>query len=216
MNYYILGLILSYSVLFAAIAGVIRFKYILRDFYPFLFVIFLGAINELISTIRVYNTGSNAINGNVYVLVEYLLIMYQFFKWDLFRRYFFFILAAAGLLVWLTDNFMINSIVQNNSLFRTFYSIVIVVLSTNELSKLLVYVRGPLIKNATFLICITFLFYYGCKAFVEAFNAFHIGFSRNLLLNLWIILYFVNAIANLLYAIAILWIPRKREFILPY
>ncbi len=111
---------------------------------------------------------------------------------------------------------MLNSIVQNNSLFRTFYSLVIVMLSTNELSKLLVYERGPLAKNATFLICITFLFYYGCKAFVEAFNAFHIGFSHNLLLNLWIILYFVNAIANLLYAIAILWIPRKREFILPY
>lgn len=216
MNYYILGLILSYSVLFGAIAGIIRFKYIVRDFYPFLFVIFLGAVNELISTVRIYNVGTNAINGNVYVLVEYLLIIYQFFKWDLFRRRFLFFLAAVGIFIWATDNFILNSIVQNNSLFRTFYSLVIVMLSTNELSKLLVYERGPLIKNATFLICITFIFYYGCKAFVEAFNAFHIGFSHNLLLNLWIILYFVNAIANLLYAIAILWIPRKREFILPY
>lgn len=216
MHHYILALVLSYSVLFGAIAGIIRFKYIIRDFYPFLFVIFLGAVNELISTVRIYNVGTNAINGNVYVLVEYLLIIYQFFKWDLFRRRFLFFLAAAGIFIWATDNFILNSIVQNNSLFRTFYSLVIVMLSTNELSKLLVYERGPLIKNATFLICITFLFYYGCKAFVEAFNAFHLGFSHNLLWNLWIILYFVNAIANLLYAIAILWIPRKREFILPY
>lgn len=216
MHHYIYSIVLNYTIVIAAIAGIIRFKYILSDVYPFLFIIFVGTINELISTARIHNMGSNAINSNVYVLLEYLLVMYQFFKWDLFTLRSFALLAAAGLVMWLTDNFVLNTIVQNNSLFRSFYSFVIVILSTNQLSKLLVYERGPLFKNATFIICITFLIYYGCKAFVEAFNAFHIGFSYDLLWNLWIILYFVNAIANILYAIAILCIPRKREFILPY
>jgi len=33
---------LNYSILIAAIIGIIRFKSIIRDYYPFIFIIWLG------------------------------------------------------------------------------------------------------------------------------------------------------------------------------
>jgi hypothetical protein len=109
-----------------------------------------------------------------------------------------------------------NSLTQNNSLFRAFYSLIIVFLSIDQINKLIVFEYSNLFKNAAFIICITFLFYYGCRSFVEAFNAFHVGLTAGILGNLWIIMYFVNAIANIFYAIAIICIPTKQVFTLPY
>ncbi len=216
MHHYVLGLFLTFSIALPGIAGIIRFRQILWDYYPFLFLIFLGLANELVSIISIHISGTNAINGNVYVLLEYILLLYQFLKWNSLTIRMLRLMAIAGILLWITDNFIFSQIVQNNSLFRSCYSLAIVFLSIDRLNKLLIYEKGALLKNATFLICVTFLIYYGCKAFVEAFNAFHLGLSHMILWNLWIILYFVSAIANIFYAIAILCIPRKREFILPY
>ena len=216
MHNFAISIVLNLSVVFAAIIGMIRFKYIISDYYPFLIIIWLGLVNELLSLVIVYNIRSNAINSNVFVLLEYLLILLQFYKWDGSGTRNYYLIGCIGFLVWITDNFIINSITENNSLFRVFYSLTIVFFSINQLNKLIIYEKGNLVKNATFIICISFLFYYGCKAFVEAFNVVHLGLSYIFLWNLWIILYFVNVIANLIYAIAILCIPTKQEFTLPY
>jgi len=142
--------------------------------------------------------------------------VYQFYKWNDNGLKKYVILALLGLAVWSADNLVLNSITHNNSLFRAFYSFLVVFFSIDQVNKLVIYERGPLFKNPMFIICITFLLYYGFKAFVESYNMFHLGLSKTLLRDLWIILYFVNGIANLLYAIAVLWIPTKVKFILPY
>ena len=216
MHNYILAIVLNYSIVITAIAVIMKFKTMLNSYWPFMGIIFLGLINETISLVSIYSAGTNAVNGNIYVLLEFMLIIYQFFKWDSISKRTFFILAITGIIIWVTDNFILSSISQNNSLFRTIYSLIIVFLSINKLNMLIIYENGYLLKNATFIICITFLVYYGCKAFVEAFNALHLGLNHNILGELWIIMYFVNAVANILYAIAILCIPRKQKFILRY
>ena len=216
MHSFIFSIVLNHSIIIAAIIGMVRFRYIIRNFYPFLFIIWLGLINESLSLVMIFSTRNNAINSNVFVVLEYLLILFQFYKWNGgdSRKYYF--LACLGLIVWIADNFIINTITQNNSLFRSIYSLIIVFFSINQVNKIMIYEKGILIKNAMFIICITFLFYYGCKTFVEAFNVFHLGLSNLFLWNLWIILYFVNVIANVLYALALLCIPTKQEFTLPY
>lgn len=216
MHNFIISVVLNLSVAFPAIIGLTRFRFISSDYYPFIIVICLGLFSELLSIVMVYNTGSNAINSNIFVLLEYGLILFQFYKWNYnsFKKYYVF--ALLGFTVWCIDNFFINSIIENNSLFRVFYSFVIVFLSIDQLNKIIVNEKNVLFKNAMFAICIGFLFYYTCKAFVEVFNAVHLGLSYNFLWNLWIILYFVNVVSNVIYALAILCIPRKHEFTLPY
>jgi hypothetical protein len=217
MSSFLLEIALNYSILIAAIIGIIRFKSIIRDYYPFIFIIWLGVFNETLSLVLIFTLGRNTVNSNIFVLLEYLLIVYQFYKWNNkkgLKKYV--ILALLGLAVWSADNLVLNSITHNNSLFRAFYSFLVVFFSIDQVNKLVIYERGPLFKNPMFIICITFLLYYGFKAFVESYNMFHLGLSKTLLRDLWIILYFVNGIANLLYAIAVLWIPTKVKFILPY
>ena len=216
MDNYIIRVVFNHSIIIAVIIAMIRFKSIISDYYPFIFVIWLGLVNESLSLIMIYSTRSNAINSNVFVLLEYGLILFQFYKWNDSNSKKYYLLAGLGLLIWIADNFIINSIAQNNSLFRVFYSFVIVFFSIDQVNKMIIYEKGVLLKNAMFIICITFLFYYGCKAFVEAFNVFHSALSNMLLKNLWIILYFVNVIANVLYALAILCLPTKQKFTLPY
>ncbi|MGN6195276.1 MAG: hypothetical protein ACTHOB_10080 [Ginsengibacter sp.] len=216
MSSFLLEIALNYSIIGAAIIGIIRFQSIIRDYYPFIFIIWLGVINETLSLIFIFTLGSNTVNSNIFVLLEYLLVVYQFYKWNDKGLKKYVILALLGLAVWSADNLILNSIHHNNSLFRAFYSFLIVFFSIDQVNKLIIYERGPLLKNPMFIICITFLLYYGFKAFVESYNMFHLGLSKALLRDLWIILYFVNGIANLLYALAVLWIPTKVKFILPY
>jgi hypothetical protein len=216
LNNYIADIILNHSIILAAIIGMIRFKFISSDFYPFLFFIWAGLANDSLSLAIIANGGSNTANSNIFVLLELALVLFLFYKWNGGKIKKYYILGGLGLAIWAADNFMLHSIWRNNSLFRVFYSFAIVFLSIDQVNKILVFERGPLLKNAMFLICITFLFYFGCKAFVESFNIFHLSLSNAFLRNLWMTLYFINFIANLLYAVAILWIPTKQKFSLPY
>lgn len=212
MDGFALNILLSYSVIIPAIIGIIRFTSISCIYYSFIFLIWLGFINETLSIILVYTLKSNTINSNIYVLIEYFFILFQLYKWngsDIKKNYFF---VALGLAIWIGDNLIINAGNGNNSIFRIFYSLVIVFFSINMINKLIIYERKNLLKNAIFLICISFLLYYGCKAFVEVFNAFHLGLSDIFNRNIFKILYFANLISNIMYAIAILCIPRKQEF----
>ena len=184
----------------------------MADYYPFVFFIWLGLFNEILSLFLIYNYQSNAANSNLYVLLEYMILLLQFYKWNNkgIKKYYW--LAAIGMAVWITDNFIINTLSQNNSIFRVFYSFVILFFSIDQLNKLLVFEYGNLLKHPIFIACITFVFYYGFNVFVESFNMVHLGLNPAILRNLWIILYFVNGTANLLYAIAVLCIPTKIKF----
>jgi len=212
MQIYLLRIFFNYSIIIAAIIAIVRFKSIMADYYPFVFFIWLGLFNEILSLFLIYNYQSNAANSNLYVLLEYMILLLQFYKWNNkgIKKYYW--LAAIGMAVWITDNFIINTLSQNNSIFRVFYSFVILFFSIDQLNKLLVFEYGNLLKHPIFIACITFVFYYGFNVFVESFNMVHLGLNPAILRNLWIILYFVNGTANLLYAIAVLCIPTKIKF----
>ena len=209
---YLLMTLFNYSIIIAAIIAIVRFKSIMADYYPFVFFIWLGLFNEILSLFLIYNYQSNSANSNIYVLTEYMILLMQFYKWNNKDIKKYYVLAAIGIAVWITDNFIINTLSQNNSVFRVFYCFVILFFSIDKLNKLLVFEYGNLLKHPMFIICVTFVFYYGFKAFVESFNMVRLGLNPAILRDLWIILYFVNGTANLLYAIAVLCIPTKLKF----
>lgn len=212
MNDFVLHILLNHSITLAAVIAFFRFKKIGQSFHPFVFFIWLGFANETLSLILIYTIRSNAVNSNVYVLIEYIMILWQFYKWNnsAIRNYYFF--AALGLVIWIADNLIINTIDGNNSLFRITYSFITVFFSIDQINKLIIYDRGGLIRSAAFQICIAFLIYYSCKTFVEVFNAFHLNISDVFSRRVFMPLYFINLLSNIIYAIAVLCIPSKREF----
>lgn len=203
-----------YSILLPSVAAIIRYKSVLKDFRPFFWLLWIGLFNETISLISVYTIRSNMVNSNIYVLLEYGLILFLFYRWSESRPGRFIVLGGAGLMVWLLDNVVMHRLTGNNSLFREFYSFVIVFLSTEVIFRVLVNEMSALYKNAMFLISVGFLFYFGFKAYVESFNVLHIGLRKETLNTLWKFLYFVNVVANLIFTTAVLCMPKKQKFII--
>jgi len=216
MNHTLLTVFLNHSIIIAAVIAFFRFKSISDSYYPFIILIWLGLLNESISLALISNGYSNTVNSNIYVLFDYLLILWQFYKWNTSGPSRYYIVAVIGLIVWIADNFLMNSPDQNNSAFRVFYSFIVLFFSIDKMNSIIIFENLRISKNAIFLICVGFIFYYTLKACVESFNMFHPGLTRILLRKFWLILYIANFITNLLFALAVLWIPKRQRFILPY
>jgi hypothetical protein len=161
-------------------------------------------------------TGCNTINSNIYVFIEYCLILLLYYRWSERGKARYLVLGVSGLIVWVLDNIVIHHITENNSLFREFYSFIIVFLGIEVIFRVLVYETSVVYKNAMFLIAVAFVFYFGFKTYVESFNVLHIGMSSETLNILWEILYFVNVVANLIFTTAVLCMPKKQKFIILY
>lgn len=215
MNYF-LKEGLSYAIVIPVLFGLIKLRRIDRDYLPLLIFLFLGLLAELVSTYQINRGGSNAIVSNIYVLFESLLIVWQFNKWGLFAR-------AKGLFpffetfftaFWLFENFYLSSIDVFSSYFRVVYSFAIVLMSIHTINIVILNENKSILLNPSFLACIAFILYFTYKVLVEIFWLYGLNGSDQFRGHIYNIMAYVNLLANLIYAFAILWVPRKQEYIL--
>ncbi|HWR32139.1 MAG TPA: hypothetical protein VN451_01330, partial [Chitinophagaceae bacterium] len=128
---------LGYSIVIAAAIGLMRYKSILPAYRPFIYIILLGFLDHNLSVILNETIRNNAVNSNIYVLLESLLYIW-FFKnlGGFFKKmtvfYFLFIFL---IIVWGYDNLIRNNLSTTNSLFRIVYSFVLIFLSIEQLNK---------------------------------------------------------------------------------
>src|ERR1700689_3928862 len=74
--------LVSISIVFPFIAGLIRFRRIGKSYQPFFILVVVGVVTELINGYVCYvKHHSNAVISNVYTLVEWILILWQFRVW---------------------------------------------------------------------------------------------------------------------------------------
>jgi len=217
MNYTIAA-IFSFSIFIAAIIGLIRFKGISPVYYPFLYCLWIGATNELLSYILIRMGHSTAINISIYVLAESLLFTWQFKNWGLFKRskILFPILLLCLVLFWSIEVFFIEGSKNTISYFRIFHSFLISIMSLNIINEQLNLEKKNILKNSIFLICIVFVIYFTCDVIVGLFWLYGLHMSRQFQFNLAVIIIYINLFANLIYALAVLWMPLKHRFTLPY
>lgn len=217
MNFFLLNEISTYSILIAAILSLARYRKSIPLYRTFLWLIWLQTANELLSMALVYIFGTNMINANIYVLLEYALLLLLFYRWNLDsspKKYVW--LMAVGILVWVSDNMVLHSPNTINSLFRVFYSIIILFLSIHLINRLILNEKNRLISNPQFLVCLAFVIFYSYKAFIETFYILQPPLTKLFYLELFQVLLFVNLFTNLIYAFVILCLPTKRAFSLPY
>ncbi len=209
---------LGFSIFIAGILGLVRLKKIHRIYYPFLLCIWLACINEILSFILIKYHHNTIVNNNIYVLVESLLIIWLFKNTGLFRKskVLFYVMILLLPAVWLIDNFFIAGAAALDNYFRIFYSFVIVLMSIATLNRLVVTNRKNLLKDATFLLCIGFILYFTYKILVHAFWIYGLTTSQAFILKVYTLLLYIDCITNLLYALAILWMPKKLAFTLPF
>ena len=214
MSLYYVSLLSALSIVVPFITAMCRIKVLGKKYRPMVILLTIGLLNEVFSSIVVTYYNNNALNGNLYVLIEYLLIIWQFNRFRVMSRGFRTFIISLGIGIWLTDNFILHSLTQNNSLFRMLASLCIVYLSMDKASQLLFFNGPVLFKNTDLLICLGFFGFFTIKTYVEIFNTFTIPVKLEFYEGMWTILAIFNFITNILLTFAIICFRQKQEYII--
>jgi hypothetical protein len=185
-------------------------------FHPFVILLWVGAVNETSSyVLRQFNLDFNAWFRIVYTLLEFYLICWQFKKWGLFQRGKNLVLLLQILLtmVWIWGKL----IHPNYKFFDSYFTIaddyIILLLCISMINKLIFNSRELLVRNPVFIICMGYLIYFAYSAFTESFWIH--GNLTEFSFRVYLIMYYINMLQNILFAIAICMIPPRPRFILP-
>lgn len=212
MHWYYVTLISACSVACPVAATLVRFKRMKCKYLPLTLLMGLAAVNEMISIFSSCRGTFTSVNGNIYVLIEFFIIVWLFQRLcSGLSRKFLITIAVTGLIVWIADNLVVNSLHSNNSLFRMLASFVIVFLSMDKINQAVLSGGFVQTSRADLVLCSGFLVYYTYKAFVEAFHLFPLHPDKSFYIILWIILGIINMIVNALFTIAILCISTKKR-----
>lgn len=215
MALYYVHIFLNLTVLLAAAAALLRKRLMPVYLFPFCLLLLIASCNELLSLYLVTTKRFNAVNGNSYVLLEFLLLCLQFHYWAVLSRSKLVVCVSIGIIIWCTDNFVFSAITNNNSLSRISFAFLFVFFSIDMINRHIVFGKDSRYNISTLIIVIGLLMFFACKAYVEVFNAFNLGFSTAFYAHIWFTLSVVNAAVNIMYTIAMLCIPRKQEFLWP-
>ena len=152
------------------------------------------------------------------MLAEGLLLLWLVHNWGRLNHKVvnLFTLSALFVITWIIDNFFLHTIHTINSIYRVVYAFVLVFLFVDQINYIIVHERGNILKEASFIISVSFVFYFSYKAFIEVFYMFHISMSDDFYANIFNIMKVANIITNCTLGIAILWISKKQKFTLPY
>jgi hypothetical protein len=217
MSSHALVLISGYSVLLAAVIGFLRYRKVTRDDRPFFFIVWIAGISEIMSAVLTSAMHSTSVNNNIYVLIEALLYAWLFDRWGSLSRKKNRLLVLQGfiVLVWILDNLILHRLTHTNSLFRIVSSFIMVFLAINQINQLITTERGNLMRNSRFLISAGMVIFFSYKAIIETFFWIQLPFSDTFYIYVLLIMDYVNLFVNLIFALAGLWIPTRRKFILP-
>lgn len=215
MNFYLFA-IFSYSILIAAGLGLYRLKKINTDYYPFIIYTILASFNEIYSYIIVTQYGlSNNANNNIYTLLEALIITWQFLRWGFFTRknWLYYFLQSLFLTIWLFDLYWFAGLFSLFHHYRIYYAIVLVLICLASVNRLVFDNTQSLFKSTRFLVCAAFIILYTFKVITEAFWLYGLKHSDIFLFKVYGLFAYLNLIINLLFILAVLWIPKKPRFI---
>lgn len=119
------------------------------------------------------------------------------------------LLLGLGFL-WITENILFNKIETFSPWFRVTYAFVTVLLSINEINYLIVQDNKNLIRNARFLVCLGFIIFFIYQIIYEA--SLFVGSDTVFSLQVIFMFNYINAFVNLIYAIAVLFVPVKPSY----
>jgi len=213
---YTLAVIFSFSIVIPSVIGWIRFNKIDPVYYPFIYCISIGLINEVVSFILIRHGHSNAVNNNIYVLSESLLITWFFFKLGLFRpRFLFPLFLYLLIIIWLAEAIYARSLHVRYIYFRLFYSFLIAMMSVNMINRQLLNEKENILKNSIFLISVAYVLYYTYKIILLSFQIYGVSQIPLVIAILGIDSY-LNLLSIIIFTLAVLWMPIKPRFSLSF
>jgi hypothetical protein len=207
--------LISQTVLIPLFIGLFRFDRLRQAYLPLLWMLFLGFLTEAVSfvLIRKFHR-SNAIPCNLDVLAEGLLLLWQFRRWGMMKKKKRLLYGLAGALIcfWLVENAALKQIVFFSPYYRFFYSFLVVLWSVNEINYMITHESRNLFRNPKFLICTGFVIYYVYKIVYEWAYQVSLYGQTGFTAGIEFFFAYINALVNLLFAVAFLLIPARERF----
>ena len=205
--------------------GVFRWKRIDERFYPIIAIMGVAFVNELFRFFQLLNyvgklgwsLGLSLMGYNLYVLIISFLYVILFKNLGVFtnRKKLFQIILAVFFIFWLTDHFLLpgHSIHGTTKFFRIFYSFILSLLAIQKINILIVTEKKSLINNPAFLICICMLFYFLPYIVTECITLLIKSTTLEFQKAVYKFRKISNIVIYLIYTLAVIWIPPKRQFI---
>lgn len=204
----------SLTIAIPLIISIIKFNKMDKCYYPFVVLLLIGCLKEIIHYYRpqILPALNNAALSNIYVLIEFPLILWLFKKWNFFKK------TKAGLYillftvsaVWVVENIIYERIMIYSPYYRILYYCVIVLLSINIINYNIIHDSKNLFLNARFVICLSFIFFFTYKLMYEwAYQyceIYHYEASKNIIISSF---GYVNMFENIVFIIAVLIIPKR-------
>jgi hypothetical protein len=214
---------LSLSIVFAVITGIIRFRKIDPSYYPFIYRVSLSLVVELLRRVLLLdqNNAAATLVTNFFSLADFFLFAWLFHNWGLFKKdkTLFLGILLSFFVVWcITAYTFPRHFFYPNLYFRILYSFALIFFSVTTLNSLIINTRGGMLKNAKFWICIGIIIFYTLFIIICAtqLSILKENVSKEFQRKFYDIMVFSNLFVNLLYAGAVLWIPRKKVFTAVY
>jgi len=209
--------LISQTIFLPLITGLVRWRRIGQGYQPFFIVIILAVLAENLDYYLIkIRHHSNAVPSNVYALAESLLILWQFYVWGLWRtkRPVFYGLFTLLCLVWTTENLILGHISEFPPYFKFLESFLVVLLSVNKINFMITHDNRQLLRRPDFLFCIGFIIFFIYKIVYEW--AYQVSlYDESRITNTIIASFsYINALTNIIFAIAFLLIPVPQKFTL--
>lgn len=214
---------LSLSIVFAVIIGVIRFRKINPSYYPFIYRVSLSLVVELLRRVLLLQNNYSAATlvTNLFALADFFLFAWLFHNWGLFKKdkRLYLGILLGFFVAWCVATYASpKHFFSANLYFRILYSFALIFFSVTTLNSLIINTRGGMLRNAKFWICIGIIIFYTLFIIICAtqLSVVRENVSKDFQRKFYDIMVFSNLFVNLLYAGAVLWIPRKKVFTTVY
>src|SRR6476620_11303267 len=79
--------IFSFTILIGGFISLWRYSIIEPRYHPFIFLLWIGCINEILSFVLVHRGMYTIVNSNIYILLESVLITWFFKRMRFFRNF---------------------------------------------------------------------------------------------------------------------------------
>ncbi|HUQ66290.1 MAG TPA: hypothetical protein VM101_09050 [Flavitalea sp.] len=210
--------ILSLSIGIAVMIGIVRFRRMDPSYYPFIYNAIAALSVEILNRILNVTGHPDAFTFvlNVYSYIDFFLFLWLFHNWGLFNRkkLTFITIASIFFIIWVVSNVIFTGFIKNNSYFFILYAFALIFFSVNTFNKMVVHERSSINRNPKFWICLGVIIFYSffIVVFTTGLSILEHGMSRTFRRELWAISVYSNLLVNLLYAVAVICIPRKKNY----
>jgi len=204
----------SLSILFPTIASFVAYARVDRQMYtvlPILLCLCIGLVTE----VSFYFLATKGIANyvlNVEILFEFILMYMQIIYWRFgsLRPKDNYVLML-GILLWVITTLLNQGFEIRNAYFYVFYSFILVLAGIDSMNEFLVSTKN-LKNNHQFIFSFAIVLCYTYPIIVEAICINYKIFSEAFITYVFDVKIFINVLMNILFAIALLCVPKKQTF----